>query len=383
MSVETEEVETGHVSDLTPKDELIQFCLENNVQKGVINELLEKGFDSLNTLKLVEADDIRSQKIPIGQRKLLLHLAKTLTKGAHTQIDSEQTIVQPVETGSVTQQPGDSITTAALTNTDGAMSNPNPVDAYQTLISTLINQQSQIGGRVTSANTQPGGEPTATSAPQIQPSWKDPQIHIATATGKSVSSYHDICDFVPNNIEEELVIGGQGDQQVIVKSGPKKPKLENLSLSQWSIANLAILYKLVSEGKLVGPALMDYLSYSTKFYQLVQKCSLTSVLLFDREYRKLQADMGFRWGTDVQHLHTLHLQPRDKLSKQGIMPQSTKKGNSNVPGNKPKVGKRDIGICRNFNSDKGCTYPECRYQHTCIVPGCSQKHSATTHMGKN
>ena len=91
------------------------------MQKGVINELLEKGFDSLNTLKLVEADDIRSQKIPIGQGKLWLHLAKTLTKGAHPQMDSEPTTVQPVETGSVTQQPEDSM---ALTNTDRAMGNP-------------------------------------------------------------------------------------------------------------------------------------------------------------------------------------------------------------------------------------------------------------------
>ena len=139
-----------------------------------------------------------------------------------------------------------------------------------------------------------------------------------------------------------------------VKSGPKKPKLENLSLSQLSIANLAILYKLVGEEKLVGPALMDYLSYSTKFYQLVQKCSLTSVLLFDREYRKLQADMEFRWGTDVQQLHTLHLQPRIKLSKQAPLAQQTRKGSSNVhvSSNKPKQGKRDIGICRNFNSVK-------------------------------
>ena len=85
----------------------------------------------------------------------------------------------------------------------------------------------------------------------------------------------------------------------IVKSGPKKPRLENLTLCQWSVANLFILYKLVSDMKLVGPALMDYLSYTTKVYQLVQRYSLESVLLFfDREYRKLLASMNFRWGRD-------------------------------------------------------------------------------------
>ena len=56
-----------------------------------------------------------------------------------------------------------------------------------------------------------------------------------------------------------MVIGGQGEQQIVFKSGPRKHKLENLTLSQWSIANLGILYKLVGEGKLVGQGLMDYL----------------------------------------------------------------------------------------------------------------------------
>ena len=52
-----------------------------------------------------------------------------------------------------------------------------------------------------------------------EPSWSDPQIHIASAMGKSTSSFLEICDFIPNAIEEELVIGGQG----VVKFGPKTP----------------------------------------------------------------------------------------------------------------------------------------------------------------
>ena len=103
---------------------------------------------------------------------------------------------------------------------------------------------------------------------------------------------------MPKAVEEEVVIWGQGEQQIVVKAGPKKPKLENLTLSQWSVANLAILNKLVADGKLKDESLMDYLSYFTKIYQLVQKCSLASVLLYDHEYRQLQANMSFSWGTD-------------------------------------------------------------------------------------
>ena len=62
--------------------------------------------------------------------------------------------------------------------------------------------------------------------------WNGPQIHIASATGKSVGSIYDICEFVPSTLEEEVLLGGNGEQSVVVKSGPKKTLLENLTLSQ-------------------------------------------------------------------------------------------------------------------------------------------------------
>ena len=90
--------------------------------------------------------------------------------------------------------------------------------------------------------------------------------------------------------------GGQGDQQIIVKLGPNKPKLENLTFSQWSIANLAILYKLVSDNKLSGPSMLDYLSYTTKVYQLVQRFSLHSVSLYDRNIVNIMPLKGLGGG---------------------------------------------------------------------------------------
>lgn len=118
------------------------------------------------------------------------------------------------------------------------------------------------------------------------------------------------------------MVGGNGSQQVVVKSSPKKPKLENVTLAQWSVANLAILYRLVSEPRLHAGNILDYLSCTTKVCQLVQRYTLVSVLLNDREYRQLQARHEFRWGTDVPHFHTIHLQPRTKRQAQS-MPMKT------------------------------------------------------------
>ena len=188
----------------------------------------------------------------------------------------------------------------------------------QTLLNTLVSHQQQLSqnigtGQRTDMPGAIGGLPLS-AVPVTQPAWNDLQIHIAPATGRSVGPYYDICDFVPSTMEEEVIIGGNGEQSIVVKSGPKKPLLENTTLFQWSVANMAIIYKLLGEGKLQGAALLDYLSHTTKIYQFVQRYSLPSVLQYDKECRKVQAAMGFSWGTDVQHLHKLHLIPRDKVS---------------------------------------------------------------------
>ena len=153
----------------------------------------------------------------------------------------------------------------------------------------------------------------------LNPSWssgsshsrKDPQFFLESAAlGKSAQTNYDITNFISNQITEEVVVGGNGAQQVVLKSGPQKPKIENVILAQWSVANLAILYKLVSESKLHAGNILDYLSYTTKVCQLLQRYPHISVLLYDKEYRQLQARHEFKWGTDVPHLHTMHLQTR-------------------------------------------------------------------------
>ena len=247
--------QTLTIDDMSASNQMIKFCLDNNIQKSVIDELLDRGFDSLPALSLVDQEDLKTQKIPVGQRRLILHITKTLRKN-----DNPDDIQETPSDSSGTQSPG---TQTPGTQTPGpataqtAGSSAQQPDLYQhTLLNSLLAQQAQLaatqGPRLQLPTThQVSALHTATGL--TQPSWQDPQVHIATATGKSSSAFYDICDFVPTAVEEEMVIGGQGEQQIVVKSGPKKPKLESLTLSQWSIANLGILYKLVGEGKLGGP----------------------------------------------------------------------------------------------------------------------------------
>ena len=257
--------------------------------------------------------------------------------------------------------------------------------------SILQNSQSVNAGTLNSSGMNNGalfqngqGISGNMNVPTIE-SWKDPQIYLSrAASGKSSPSHYDITDFVTGMVEEEVVVGGNGSHQVVLKSGPKKPKLENVTLAQWCVANNAILYRLVSESKLNTNNMLDYISYSTKVCELVQRFTLVSVLLYDRNYRQLQAQNGFRWGTDVPHLQNVHLIPRIPRPN-GNQPQTG--GPSQPSRSHQNSGPLTLDwrvICKLFNTKAGCNYKECRYVHQCSYNECHQVHSATTHyQGKN
>ena len=106
---------------------------------------------------------------------------------------------------------------------------------------------------------------------------------LSAATGRSSCSHYDAVDFIGKDVvEEEVVAGTHNGKQIVVKSGVN-PKLESSTLSKWFIANLAILYKLLGEGKLIDQGFIDYLSYTTKIYELTQRYENVSVYFYDRE----------------------------------------------------------------------------------------------------
>ena len=76
---ESEPTGMGSVSDMSPADQMKKFCLDNNIQRGVIDELLDRGCDSIQALSLVDSEDLKSQRIPVGQRGLIVHITKSLS----------------------------------------------------------------------------------------------------------------------------------------------------------------------------------------------------------------------------------------------------------------------------------------------------------------
>lgn len=81
-------------------------------------------------------------------------------------------------------------------------------------------------------------------------------------------------------------------------------------MQQWVIAKTHIFCTLLSEGKLVSQStIQHYLAYTVKVMALSSKYDWKSILIYDNEFRKIQAIYNFPCSFNSTHLHTVMLQP--------------------------------------------------------------------------
>ena len=173
-----------------------------------------------------------------------------------------------------------------------------------------------------------------------------------------------IIDFVKNIVpqEEEKTLGNQGSAKIVVTNGPK---LKSILIPQWVVANTRIFYTLLSEGKLsTQSAIQHYLAYTVKIMELIAGYDWKSILMYENEFRKLQAIYKFSWSFNSTHLHTDLLQPIYKPNPPTV---TTKPPASNTNQCTAFASFTPDGrvICRNFNRPKGCTLPNCNFAHVC------------------
>lgn len=159
-----------------------------------------------------------------------------------------------------------------------------------------------------------------------------------------------------------------------VKRDPRT--LDSVSISEWNVANIRIMYTLLQANELAheasnggeGGTLDAYLAYTVKIMEYAGQFPWKSVLKYDQAFRHKQAVGLLSWEDDNQHLVTVHL----------VSPLHQQRANTRQEGKRP-TGKP---ICRMFNQPGGCSWSGpggCSYMHRCSVPGCAQQHPAHMH----
>ena len=122
-----------------------------------------------------------------------------------------------------------------------------------------------------------------------------------------------IVDFIDNIVprDDERTLSDGGNTKLVVSYGPKKPKLEQVSIQQWVVSNTRIFYNLLASRKLSSQVdIQHYLAYTIKIMELSNRYQWVSILKYDDEFRHLQATYNYPWSFDSNHLHTVILEPK-------------------------------------------------------------------------
>lgn len=325
------------MEDASETDALSTWALARHLTEDTVDTLRSNGCDTIPIIVALEPDDVAALGLNVGQRRMLtraIHDAKAKAPASTTEVPFRQTVQQ-----------------VALDDTrvnEDTMTAPTLVDLLRF------------------------GAPMATPVPPTPVNVDSPEVYLHMAAGKSDTAYYDIVDFVPGEIlksEDSVLATSDGVEIVARATQSKRGKLFNVTTAQWSAANSAIMARLLQDGVLNMAGINQYLNYTYKVSDLGRTYTWQSILQYDREYRQLQARLGFAWGTDISHLRATALTPKQWTSG----PTHYKR-----PPKKSSVGGEGVNVCRDFNKGS-CQRPACKFAHRCSVAGCTELQPAFNH----
>ena len=120
------------------------------------------------------------------------------------------------------------------------------------------------------------------------------------------------------------------------------------------------------DARVVNFDIVQYLDYLRMTFLKFNRFTFENVLKYDREYRALQLQDQFSWGTYVPELYEVHLSGRNKAP-------FTPKRKPTTDYNPPK--RKKPHYCDVFNRGDLCDHNPCRYLHLCTT--CNQAHPAS------
>lgn len=127
-------------------------------------------------------------------------------------------------------------------------------------------------------------------------------------------------------------------------------------IDEWGAANMRVLNYLLSSGQIIREEVEYYLAYSTKIFEFAKNYEWNTILHFDFQYRELQAEHGFKWGTYCPHMEMQTLVPKRPAGRSTNQQQQQQSHHQQQHMTKEE--------CRIFKAKGACPFGSgCRYTH--------------------
>ena len=370
--------------------DLMVWARKSGLSRRTTGHLASEECTSKRVLRLLTATDIMSFPLPLGQRRLLQEAVTQLCDDPGDTGLLDQVIAAQLSTG---EQGVAAVTDARLelptATTPLAGTPPAGPTALDPGMQTSVPLDQLLRPLAAAMQADHGPAHQATAGVTLMPTGvavgqpsASTYLNQHSAPGKPLH----IVDYLSSNsqiYEEEIPIAGTaGDSRVVIKTGPRRPKVEAVTPSQWFAANCRMIDEMMVDAQCTPIHLRSYIAYVAKTCELSDRYVWGSVMLYDEEYRTQQARQQFPWGTDMPHFHTVFLREKHNTSHVGEHHSTVKKGGFNRGHERgryrPPSQQDTKEPCRLYNVER-CNFPNCRYPHICNVQGCGQSHPQTQH----
>lgn len=208
---------------------------------------------------------------------------------------------------------------------------------------------------------------------------------VATKQGKIlfIKDFVSCNRYLPDDSADTELISCNGSSLVVKTSASQKPRPEAVNIAQWISANARIMKCMLDRGELNDiNSLLAYLDFTEQIGEYLQIYTTSSVMLYDHRFREKQYKGECKWGIPDIHAINFYLTPNSRgVKQQGNQPAGGKKRSQIPPGPSSFTGRDGLGnpICRDYQTEAGCTRKACRFSHVCIVQGCGKAHPQCLH----
>lgn len=158
-----------------------------------------------------------------------------------------------------------------------------------------------------------------------------------------------------------VITNNTSTDRLVIKSDEQHP-YSGITVGEWGAANCRLMNHLIQTGKLARNDMEYYLAYTAKMFDFLDRYEWESILDYDYNYREMQAEHGFVWGTLSPHMELQLLVPR-KLHNRDHQDghQQHRVSKFNQRSSQPQQD------CRLFLSRGHCPFGEkCKFRHPTI-----------------
>ena len=316
---------------------------------------------------MLESTDLYRLQLTVGQEKLLhqaLSHLQGITRASCTQTSVTTANLQPVQSTQDNQTPGSqqTIPSAGEQEQVTPQATTEPPSVIQPL--QLAEAGKTFDELFHNLNKASISTPAA-STDKYQTNF-DPRAMLTVRTSGPEKALH-ITQFLTEKTKRrrqtrsrrDLVLGTTDwSDQLIFRTEESHP-YSGITVGEWGAANTRLLNALLKLGKLARHDLEFYLSYTAHIMDALDIYEWDSILEYDHQYRELQAEHQFMWGTPATHLENKILIPRSR--KFEGKPSTTRRPKQ---GPKPQPQGVEPQDCWKFLAKGECPFGNnCRYRH--------------------